>query len=199
MSDTDLIPMPDRFTVTRYGPGTQPRSWQPGDFLLLHGEGLLSRLIRTAQRAALRGDDRRYADWSHTALVVSGDGDLVEAIGGQGVIRSNASRYRDNEYRLVRITADDDARERAVQFATWVADNQPSYGWLTIVSIALLHSTRGHLTIQLAGQEICSGLVAGALERSGVLVTPTPSHVTPADLARAFTVDAPHRAPALLR
>ena len=47
------------------------------------------------------------------------------------------------------------------------------------------------LAAGFAGQLICSGLVARALERTSVIFEEEPSHVTPAGLAKLFGVRPP--------
>jgi hypothetical protein len=194
VSGVERVTIARRAIVTRYGPGTAPTAWHPGDFILTHTDSWQGRLIRAGQRIGLRGSERRFALWDHAALVVSEQGDLVEAIGGRGVIRTCASRHLFREYRLVHIEADDQARRHAVRVACWVADNRTRYGWLAIVSIGCLYLTGGRFAVHLDRQVICSGLVAETLHRAGAAVVPGPSHVTPADLARAFIVEPPRLA-----
>jgi hypothetical protein len=59
------------------------------------------------------------------------------------------------------------------------------------VGIACTMISGGRFTFHIPGQEICSGIVARARERAGALFHTTPSHVTPADLARFYGVDLP--------
>jgi hypothetical protein len=174
-----------------YPPGEQPSAWIPGDFLVIHSESWQSRLIQWAQRGAARGDDRRFAYWDHTAIVVSPCGELVESVSSRGAIRSPAANYRGSDYYLVRIDACEEARRRAVEYAEWAADHALPYGWWCIAGIACATISGGRLTLQAPGQAMCSGLVARALERSGALFHLAPSHVTPADLACFYGVEPP--------
>jgi len=176
---------------THYPPGLEPSSWTPGDFLMAHSESWHNKLIQWAQRQAARGAETRFAYWDHTALVVSGDGDMVEAIPSQGVTRSKAHQYLFSDYHVVHIQATDEARRRVVEYAEWAVDQGTRYGWWSVVGIACMMVSGGRFTFHIPGQEICSGVVARAMERAGALFRTTPSHVTPADLARFYGVEPP--------
>ncbi len=179
-------------TARRYSPGedVDPAQYEPGDFILTHGDTFFSRLIRIGQWLRFHGTDNKYTWWSHAALIVSKDGDLIEAL-GKGVRRGKLSRYKPTEYHLVRLgaiaTAQD--REQAVAFALWCLGEK--YGRMTIVSIVLSLLTGGKFNFGFDGQAICSGLVARALERTNAIFNRTPSHIMPADLAKYFNVEPP--------
>jgi hypothetical protein len=177
--------------VLAYGPGSEPSTWRPGDFILTHGPTWSHWLIRFGQRLGSPSQDHRYAHWDHAALVVSEHGDLIESVGGRGVVRSHAAKYRDADYLLVHITASASARREAVRFAEWAAAHRTRYGWFSIVSIFFALATKGRFTFLVDGQEICSGVVARALERTGALFCRTPSHIMPAELAKHYGVETP--------
>jgi hypothetical protein len=75
------------------------------------------------------------------------------------------------------------------------------YGWLTIVSIGLTLVTGAKFNFNVDGQQICSGLVSRAEERTGVIFEDSasagpkdlrePSHIMPADLAKYYDVEPP--------
>jgi hypothetical protein len=178
----------DRLGVERLGPGESADTFEPGDFILTHGNAWTSRLIRFGQRLRFIGSDRKYARWNHAAMIVTPNGDLVEALGA-GVKRTHISKYEGTEYYLVRIAATAPDRAQVVAFAEW-AVAQP-YGFLTIVSIGLSLLTGAKFTFSFEGQSICSGLVARALERTQAIFNRTPSHVMPADLAKFFQIEPP--------
>ena len=175
--------------VRRFGPGEHatPGDFEPGDFILTHGSSLFSHLIRFGQRLRFWGRDRPFAWWNHAAMIVSNEGDLIEAL-GPGVQRSHIKKYQPTEYHLVSIAAivSGNDRAEAVAFATWCLGLK--YGYVTIVSIALSLLTGGKFTFGFDGQAICSGLVARALERTQAIFNRTPSHIVPADLAKYFAV-----------
>jgi hypothetical protein len=172
-------------------PGEAPRTWTPGDFILVHSHSLSSRLIHLGQRFRIRGDDRRFTWFDHAALIVSDTGDLIEAV-GTGVIRSNAEKYRHKHYNIVRVGADPADVKQALQFAEWVADNRARYGVLTIASLGLSLLAGAKLTFFIDGEFICSGLVARAMERTGAIFNRDPVHITPADLAKYYSVNPAH-------
>jgi len=80
-------------------------------------------------------------------------------------------------------------RGQIVAFAQWCLGEE--YGIATIFSIALNMLTGSRFTFGVDGQSICSGLVARALERTNAIFQTTPSHVSPAELAKFFDIPAP--------
>ncbi|HEY0370555.1 MAG TPA: hypothetical protein VGD79_01040 [Thermoanaerobaculia bacterium] len=162
-------------------------AYRPGDFVLVKSKTLQAKLIRLGQWLRFRGDDRRYIGWSHAAVIVDADGGLVEAV-GSGVQKSHVDHYKDVDHAVVDISALVDApdREEVVAFANWCLDER--YGYLTIISITIAIITGSKLIFGIDGQNICSGLVARALERTRAIFQRASSHITPADLAKMFDV-----------
>ena len=87
------------FTKSFFEKGQEAQGFEPGDFILTKRSGILSLLIRTGQLIRFKG---KYAKWTHAALIVSKDGNVIEA-SGNGVARSHLSEYRKNEYHLIRL------------------------------------------------------------------------------------------------
>ena len=174
--------------VERYGPGNETSDVQPGDFILTHENDLFARLIRVGQALRFIGRDRKYTYWNHTALIVGKDGTLIEAL-SNGVSQTHISKYKSREYYLVRLgtTANNIDRNQAATFARWSCGEK--YGWLTLLSIAIALLTGGRLTFGYEGQEICSGLVARALERTDAIFDRNPKDMMPADLAKYYQVE----------
>ena len=169
-------------------PGQADPDPLPGDFILTHGGEFWSRVIQFGQGLRFAGKDRGYTYWNHSALIVSADGALIEAL-GPGVRRSTLKDYDDTQYTVVHITASAEDRGEMVAFAEhWIGAR---YGWTTIVSITLSLLTGAKLSFGFAGQLICSGLVARALERTKAIFDQEPSHVMPAELAKMFDVEPP--------
>jgi len=177
-----------RGLVEYAGPGEDVRDLQPGDFILTHGKGWQSSLIRFGQRLRFRGENRRFAYWSHAAMIIDANGDIVEAEMPR-VVRRNISVYKDVEYHLIRIglSADDDDRRQAVRFALKCVDER--YDFLTAASVAVSLLTGARISFGFEAHQICSGLVARALERSWAIFDREPSHILPADLARHYAVE----------
>jgi uncharacterized protein YycO len=165
-----------------------PDAPQAGDFILTHGEEWTSRLIRFGQSLRYRGAAAKYTYWNHTALVVDERGAIVEAL-GTGVARRSIHDYDPTQYTVVRIDASDDDRAQAATFAQSCVG--ASYGWVTIVSIALSLVTGGKLAFAIDGQLICSGLVARSLERTAAIFKHDPARIMPAELAEIYAVDPP--------
>jgi uncharacterized protein YycO len=186
-------PRVDEATVKRFAPGQDatPTEFLPGDFILTHGKSVFSYLIRFGQGLRFWGRDRQYTWWNHAAMIISGDGNLIEALGA-GVECTNIVKYRATEYHLVHLSsavANEHDRQQSVKFAEWTLGQR--YGWATIVSIAISLLFGGKFTFGFDGQFICSGLVARALERTNAIFDRSPSHIMPADLAKYFHVTPP--------
>lgn len=179
-------------SVTRFGPGEQAEQFSPGDFILTHGNKLYDKLIRWAQSLRFHGANRKYTRWNHAAIIVdiNEGGSIIEANGG-GVERNALAKYKPTEYYLVHIEADPIERRHQVAFANW-AEGQP-YGKLTIISVFLSLAIGSRFIFALQGQEICSGLVARALERAGYIFDEDPAHIMPAHLAQYFEVQPPDK------
>jgi uncharacterized protein YycO len=186
-------PIKQRAGVERYGPGEQVENPEPGDFILTHGNAWTSRLIRFGQGLRFRGDDRKYTYWNHTAIFVDDQANIVEALGAGVRPAVHISKYKQIEYWVVRLRALTEDRQQSAQFALRCV-GQP-YGFVTIVSIALSLLTGTKFSFGFAGQKICSGLVARALERTGVFFEPEPSHIMPAELAKMYGVEPPPPSP----
>src|ERR1051326_3828465 len=178
--------------VVHFTPGNEvpKEDLKPGDFILTHGNTFYSYLIRFGQGIRFYGVDRKYTWWSHAAMITSVDGELVEAL-GPGVEQTNISRYKETDYHLIQLgsLADEHDRQQVVEFAKWCLGEQ--YGWVTILSIAIGLIMGGKFKFGFDGQQICSGLVARALERTDAIFDRSPSHIMPADLAKYFSVEPP--------
>lgn len=172
------------------GIGAVQSDFQPGDFILTHGNTFISRFIRFGQSFAFWGRARKFTWWSHAALIVSVDGALIEAVGG-GVQRSHISTYAPTDFHIVRLNAlaSEQDRSQICRFAEWALGQE--YGLLTNISIVISVLTGCRFTFGFDGQSTCSGLVARALERGSAIFDRSPSHILPADLAKYFSVSPP--------
>ena len=157
-----------------------------GDFILAHRHHFLAGLISLAQKRRFRGDDAVYAHWSHTAIVDAGQTVIEAEI--RGIVRSPISKYRDDEFHLVRLgdELDDGARDRVVGYAR--SQLGQAFGYLDMASVSVyllagrpVHWVRRH-------HEICSSLVVRALQEGGIVKDLDPALTLPADLAKKFDV-----------
>ena len=174
-------------TAERYGPGEEAKDFAPGDFILAHRHHLLGRLISQAQKRRFKGADAVYAHWSHSALIVEKDGTLVEAE-ISGVRRNPISRYRADEYHLVRLGSafSSEGRASAVAFANTQVGQ--GFGFLDMFGASLYLLFGWPLRLVRSGHEICSGLVVRALQAGGLVPELDPALTLPADLAKRFDV-----------
>lgn len=165
--------------------GEQSSTVKPGDFFLVHGDNVFSRLIQFGQSLRFKGEDKHFTYWTHAGMFLNELGDIIEAE-GVGVAENHISYYKDQKYVIVHINASDADRQEMVDFVKSCSGDQ--YGWGTIASIGLSLLTGLKFSFGFDGQEICSGLVCRALERTSFIPKTDASHTTPADLAKAFFV-----------
>ena len=158
---------------------------QAGDFVLTHGSAWSSRIIQIGQMLRFHGKDKKFAYWNHAAIIINKDGDIIETL-GKNVLRRNISVYKQTEYYVVHIKASEEDRRQAAHFAEYCLGEQ--YGALTVISIAISLLTGLKLSFGFDGQQICSGLVARALERTWAIFDEDASHLMPADLAKYYNV-----------
>lgn len=138
------------------------------------GNTPLSRLIRWVTRS----------EYSHVAIMVNGV--LYEAV-GRGIRRLTRRqawrRAREAAaFALVRASKDDEQQAR-----DWLdARVEQGYSILGFLAagVAALTGYRIRFVVALAGEQICSSLVAGALQCAGLLPDAEPRLETPASLAR---------------
>src|SRR5438132_13868744 len=102
MAQRPVAPAPAPVRAYQPDEHATPDQYAPGDFILTHNSGFQARLIRFGQALRFWGADRKYTRWSHTAMIVSSDGDIIEAL-GDGVALSHLEKYRSTEYQLVKI------------------------------------------------------------------------------------------------
>src|SRR5438270_4548291 len=173
--------------VERYGPGADATEFDRGDFILTHRHRFFAGLISFAQRRRFKGSDARYAHWSHCALIVGPEGDVVEAE-SLGVVRSAITKYRSKEYHVVRLGPDltAEGRRQAVAYAERQVGQ--AFGYLDMLGAGLHLLFGWPLRWVRRNHEICSSLVVKALQRGGMLRDLDPAITPPADLAKAFDV-----------
>lgn len=192
---------PAGVSVTHYPAGEAPEKFCSGDFSLhratdTKGPGgattTLGKLIQAGERTRYGNSD--YARWTHSALIVSEDGDICEAL-EKGVTRDNISRYRGTDYLIVHVTASEAQRELACGFAeTRVGDK---YGILNFVGLAIQSLFGWDLSLHMDGQFICSGLVARATEKYIEAYPRSPENMMPGDLAFFWGAESGEPLPAL--
>lgn len=169
--------------ICKVAEGQTDTDIKPGDFILTYHDGIYSHLIRIGQLFRFRGKDACFAKYTHAALVVNTEGDIIEALAG-GIVQSHISKYSPQEYIHIGILASDEDRTEILSFAKSCVGEK--YGWATILSIAFSLLTGAKFSFGFDGQEICSGLVARALERSTAIFPRDGSHIMPADLAKYY-------------
>jgi hypothetical protein len=187
--------------VSHYPPGEAPDAFISGDFSVHRattnkGRGgattMLGKLIQAGERA--RFGDSDFARWTHSTLIVSDTGDIVEAI-EKGVALANIEKYRGSDYTIVHVNASGAQRELACGFArTRVGDR---YGILNFVGLALQALFGWTLSIHMDAQFICSGLVARASEKYIEAYPRSPENMMPGDLAYFWDATSGEPLPAL--
>lgn len=161
-------------------------AYQLGDILLVDDwsgpTDWLGSLIRDGERA--RGDSDDV--WTHSALIVSEDGDIVEAL-AQGVRRTHISKYAhvQTEILPLGVPADDPRRAFAIRYA--LAQQGDGYGYVDFISLAFSVLFSNRWSTHRDGHPICSEICARGTES----VTDhgyhyAPERVMPGDLERTL-------------
>jgi hypothetical protein len=103
-----------------------------------------------------------------------------------GVQLSPLSKYRDSEYHLVTLgdAFTDAGRERAVSYSQ--ARIGDAFGFLVLLSLSIWLVTGLRVRLARADHQICSGLVAHALQEGGQLRGLDATFALPADVAMAI-------------
>jgi uncharacterized protein YycO len=152
--------------------------------MLSHRHRTMAGLISQAEKRRFTGPDAPYAHWSHAAII-GADATVIEAE-SRGVVRSPIEKYRDDEYRLVRLDLDSAARDRVVEYANGRIGQ--AFGYLDLAGSTMYLLTGWPLRLVRKQHEICSSLVVRALQRGGLLEELDPAITLPADLAKRFDV-----------
>lgn len=178
---------PPDATVAHYPSGQAPTSFAAGDFSLHrattnHGrEGAttkMGKMIQAGERTRYGNTD--FARWTHSALIVSENGDICEAL-ETGVALDNIEKYRGTDYMIVHPAGSPAQRELACSFGRIHVGDK--YGVLNFVGLGIQCLFGWNLSLQMDGQFICSGLVARATEKYIVAYPRSPEDMMPADLA----------------
>jgi hypothetical protein len=158
-----------------------------GDIVLVRTNHFVSKLIRFGQRSY----GKEFSQWNHVAIVVATPEDpkIVEAL-TKGITESPLSKYPAEDIKIVHamprgltLINTFDMRYNAALFAA--SCKGESYGFMTILAIALKTLFKGRFNFGVQGTSICSGLAARSLERMGYNFQPyDPAELTPAYLAK---------------
>lgn len=172
-------------TYKIYAAGEDPKSYVPGDFILVSTKGVLAKLIRFGQFIRYHGKMKPFSRWNHAAMIIDEDGTIVEAV-GRGVITSNISEYINVEYYYVTTKLNKQSRDQTVSACkSFIKDK---YGFLTIVSITLDLITGIKMQLTNSNTMICSAVVAQSLWAGGIIFDRNPYQMMPADLAASFNI-----------
>lgn len=167
-------------------------TYTPGDILLVRdytgGSDLIGNLILAGQRA--RYGDVDEARWTHSALIVSQTGELVEAM-ARGVVHGHISEYAKRETLIISPpSASPLSRSRAVEGAlSQVGDR---YGVLDFISLAFSLLSGLRWSLHADRQPICSELVSRYTEKYIASYPYCAERMMPADLGfyyKAFSGD----------
>ena len=165
-----------------YPAGIEATTYTVGDFLLVDRGKYVGKLIRYAQALRFRGADRVYSKWNHAALVVSEQGDLVEALVRTGATRSHVDKYKDVDYVVVRTNAVPLDQQQILYFADRIVGED--YGFASCLCVIVGFVTWNHFSFGVNSSIMCSQLVALAQTRAGAYFDRNAENICPADLAR---------------
>lgn len=182
---------PERLVIEHVPAWKTATAVEPGDFVLSRAHGFKHKIIKWGQGLRIADPAHRcYRDYTHAALVVSTDGDIIEAV-GSGVRRSNLAAFVPRTYEVVHITASEEDRGQAVAVAEYALGQHARYNGLATVSITWWAFTGSRLIFFTDGAFTCSGLVARAMLTIGAVFSVDATRVTPAQLAIYFSAPRP--------
>lgn len=159
--------------------------YEPGSLVLTHRPGIYSAGIVWGQQLRFRGERRKYAHWSHAAIIVASDGRMVEALEA-GVELNHVSKYATRDTRIIHTTSDPLAASRVVNFAMHSVGRH--YNNAEIACLASYLATGTQFRFGIDNEMICSGLAASALSRTDAIFPHEPVWMLPADLAEYYDV-----------
>lgn len=150
---------------------------QPGDIGVCHGTGIVDRVIEFGERLHGAGRD---AKWSHAFVVVSAQGDTIEAQ-AFGVVRSTVASHGP-DVRIFDCPAGVD-RQKVVATANKMLGVEYGYWDDLLLGIDCLT----HWTLHERGDSvICSELAAMCLVAGGWKSPLPPALTMPSDIAAAL-------------
>jgi hypothetical protein len=171
---------------THCGPGESISDPRPGDVVLVRGSGWLGKAIRFFVRMRCRRNgDRPFAHWSHAGIIVSPQGHLIEVL-HTGVVLSSIEKYRDQDFHYVYLDLSAADRTRASRYA--YSCLRQKYGRLSFILFAFAVLLGDRFEVPDRGQQGCVALIVRALQRAGMTFARRPTDMTPADLAKRFSV-----------
>ncbi len=157
----------------------------PGDLVLAHGRGFVSKVIRFDETIKLKG----FSNWNHAAMVVSVEGDVVWVVQAEakGIVKTTLDKVAPGgSYIIVKppLTSQADI-DQAVEYV--LSRVGEKYGVLIIVSIVFNQFTPKliHVDFRREGTLICSGLVARGYEHGGWNCPSDPFQISPEELGIA--------------
>ena len=156
-----------------------------GDIVFAHGKGFISRAIRLAERLRFQQND---AHWNHVAIITAtgARGYRIVQAESRGVTAGWFASPADiaEKVEVVKCPAAD--RAKVLAFAN--AEVGSTYGYLTILSIAISLIVPWFVTVRQPGTWVCSALGAESLRAGGFLERwPDIYQVSPAQLYEAVT------------
>lgn len=148
----------------------------PGSLVFVHGTGIFDRIIQWGQS---RRFNKPASYYNHVAMIVTIEGDIIEAI-GKGVKQRNISKYKNKDTLIVPVRLSPDDLIEVLNFAhSRLSDG---YDWWNVLSAGLCMLFGLKFAFGFSGEDICSGLVCRSLERSDAIFPRDPRNMTPADV-----------------
>lgn len=165
-------------------------TYQPGDIGLERASNADGSPPSAVSQLIMAGERSRYGQgpfslWSHSFLIVSTDGQIVEANEG-GIEEKNIREYADRDLVIIDTKASPEQRRLAVEFAQ--SRVGAGYGVLDFVSLAFQSIFGWELSLSDNEQMICSELVSRATEKYIPTYPLPPQSMMPADLAHYWGV-----------
>lgn len=181
-------------SFTIYSEGEHCNNADPGDLVLIRHRGKFPFIIRLGQRIYYWRKrfighpeyDSDFCKFNHAAVVVEGgEGTYIVEMQAKGGVKSSLKDYVAQEYAVIKLTADDNQKQDAVDFANYCLNIE--YGYISIVAIAINILIGWGISLSTRGL-ICSAATSLSARCMGLIPDGPDITVMPADLARYFKV-----------
>lgn len=171
--------------ITEHPEDNRALDLRPGDVVLTgrKAQGTISKAIKFGSK--LRGADGLADRFSHTALIVSAEGDIAEAQ-EKGVVYDHISKYDRDDYVVIHTETCPHDQLQILAYAKSVVDTKTKYGFATFVGLAIYCITGAGIVVGVSGTAICSGFVADALTRAGVIWSRPPFSMMPFQIYQEY-------------
>lgn len=154
----------------------------PGDIALVSSRGIVDLVIRLAQHRFFPPEE---AQWNHAVLIADESGGIIEAL-ANGITYSDIYKYRNKKLKYLHINYESEENRRAAVIYALHQINL-GYGFREFFDLLLSAFIKLPFRIRDKNENVCSVMVALALQKGGIKLIKNPYDYCPAELDMEFT------------